>query len=304
MDARIDRPSRRGAAIPRTLAVVRVLASGCAAALALASAGTAEANPPAAAEAARAVPLPLDVLPRLRSGDPVRIKSALDDVRTSGRAGAAAAPAIAELLERGLSPSLTQAAIDTLADTGSPAASSALGWYAHHRNLDVRRAAVQALVRTGGPGATKALREALSDPDPEVRASAATGLGTLNAKEAVTDLFAALDHKVGEAATSIGQLCAGAECERLAGKLGQVAFDVVTSGLHQVLFRPAADVNDDLKVKIVGRVRELGTGEANRFLRDVQTKWPKAWSPRVRVSIDQAVIATSGSPGASGGGPK
>ena len=112
------------------------------------------------------------------------------------------------------------------------------------------------------------------------------------------DLFVALDHKVPEAAASIGQLCAGAECDQLAGKLGSVPFDVVTSGLDQVLFRDTKDVDDDLKVKIVGRVRELGTGEANRFLRDVQGKWPATWSKRIKQAIDQAVLATASSPGA------
>jgi hypothetical protein len=273
---------------------------GCAAALCVAPGRNAYAGPPGA-DAPRAIPLPADVVARLRSGDPARIKAALDDVRTSGKAGAPAAPIVAELLEHGLTQPLTQAAVDTLADTESPAATAALAWYARHRNVEIRRAAVQGLARTGGGVAIKALREALSDPDADVRGLAATGLGRLNAREAVADLFVALDHKVGEAATSIGQLCSGAECERLAGKLGHVAFDVVTSGLGQVLFRPAPDVSDDVKVKIVGLVRELGTGEANRFLKDVQTRWPKAWSSRVKVSLDQAVLATSGSPGAAGG---
>ena len=123
----------------------------------------------------------------------------------------------------------------------------------------------------------------------------------MKAKDAVGDLFVALEHKVAEAAASIGQLCAGNECDRLAGKLGSVPFDVVTGGLDQMLFRPATDVSDDVKIKVVGRVRELGTGEANRFLRDVQTKWPKTWSQRVKQAIDQAVLATSASPGAGGG---
>jgi HEAT repeat protein len=229
------------------------------------------------------------------------VKGALDEVRTSARAGASAAPVIAELLQQGLTPPLTQAAIDTLGDTESEAGSAALGWYATHRNVELRRAAVQALSRTRGAVAVKALRQALSDPDPNVRGLAATGLGSMKAKDTVGDLFVALDHKVAEAAASIGQLCAGNECDRLAGKLGAVPFDVVTSGLDQVLFRPPTDVSDDIKVKIVGRVRELGTGEANRFLRSVQGKWPKTWSQRVKQSIDQAVIATSGSPGTSGG---
>jgi HEAT repeat protein len=260
----------------------------------------AEAKPPAA-DAPRAIPLPADAIKRLRSADPAEVKGALDQVRTSARAGASAAPVIAELLEQGLTPSLAQAAIDTLGDTESETGSVALGWYAQHRNVELRRSAVQALSRTRGPVAVKALRQALSDPDPNVRGLAATGLGSMKAKETVGDLFVALDHKVAEAAASIGQLCAGNECDRLAGKLGSVPFDVVTSGLDQVLFRPPSDVSDDIKVKIVGRVRELGTGEANRFLRSVQGKWPKTWSQRVKQSIDQAVIATSGSPGTSGG---
>ena len=165
----------------------------------------------------------------------------------------------------------------------------------------LRRAAVQALARTRGVVAVKTLRAALSDPDPGVRGFSATGLGSMKARDAVVDLFVALDHRVAEAAASIGQLCTSNDCERLASKLGTVPFDVVTSGLDQVLFRPANDVSDDVKIKIVGRMRELGTAEANRFLRDVQTKWPATWSQHVKQSIDQAVMATSGSPGASGG---
>jgi HEAT repeat protein len=258
----------------------------------------ADAKPTAdAAEAPKAVPLPADAIKRLKSGDAGQIKSALDDVRTSAKAGAPAVPAIIELLEKGLSPPLTVAAIETLGDTESEGASEALSWYARHRTVSIRRAAVTALARTRGAAAVKALRVALSDPDPAVRGLSATGLGSMKAKDAVADLFVALDHKVAEAAASIGQLCAGNECDKLAGKLGAVPFDVVTSGLDQVLFRPAADVSDDLKVKIVGRVREIGTGEANKFLRDVQTKWPKAWSTRVKQSIDQAVLATAASPG-------
>ena len=124
----------------------------------------------------------------------------------------------------------------------------------------------------------------------------------MKAKDAVGDLFVALDHKVPEAAASIGQLCAGDECDRLAGKLGSVSFDVVTGGLDQMLFRPPADVSDDMKIKVVGRLRELGTAESNRFLRDVQAKWPAKWSARVKQAIDQAVLATAASPGSAGGG--
>ncbi len=233
------------------------------------------------------------------------MKSALDDVRVSGRAGSAAVPAIVDLLKQGLPPSLTQAAIETLGETTSEGGAEVLAWYAHQRNLGLRRAAVEALGKTRGALAIKALRAALSDPDDGVRGRSATALGEMKAKEAVGDLFLALDHKVEEAAASIGQLCEPSDCERLAGKLGNVPFDVMTGGLDQVLLRGTKDVDDDTKIKIVGRVRELGTAEANQFLKDVQVKWPAKSSPRVKQAIDQAVIATSGSPGSSapGGSP-
>jgi HEAT repeat protein len=278
-------------------------AVGCAVGLALVALGpSAHAKPAAAADAPQAVPLPPDAIKRLKSGDPAQIKSALDDVRMSAKAGAPAVPAIAELLQQGLPPALTQAAIDAIADTEAEAGSEAVAWYTRDRNTDVRRAAVQALARTKGATAVKALRASLSDPDPGVRGLSATGLGSMKAKDAVGDLFVALEHKVDEAAASLGQLCAGNECDRLAGKLGSVPFDVVTGGLDQMLFRPSNDVSDDVKIKVIGRVRELGTGEANRFLRDVQGKWPKTWSQRVKQSIDQAVLATAGSPSSAPAG--
>jgi len=249
------------------------------------------------AKVTRSPALPADAIKRLKSGDEVQIKSALDDVRISARAGAPAVPAIVEVLERGASAAVTQAALDTLGETEAEAASPVLATYAHHRDVALRRSAVQSLSRMRGAVAVSALRAALSDPDASVRGLAATGLGTIKAKESVADLFLALDHRVSEAAASIGRLCVGGECEHLASKLGSVPFDVVTSGLEQALSRPPPDVTDDVKVKIVGRVRELGTGQANRFLRDVQSKWPKKGSGRVKQAIDQAVLATSASPG-------
>lgn len=271
-------------------------------AIALVTVGAvAEAKPPPA-DAPMIVPLPADAVKRLKSGDPAQIKSALDDVRTSAKAGAPAVPTIAGLLQHGLSPELTQAALDAIGDTESEAGSAAVAWYTRDRSAAVRRSAVQVLARTRGASAVAALRASLSDPDPGVRGMAATGLGSMKAKDAVGDLFVALDHKVPEAAASIGQLCTGDECDRLAGKLGSVSFDVVTGGLDQMLFRPPADVSDDMKIKVVGRLRELGTAESNRFLRDVQAKWPAKWSARVKQAIDQAVLATAASPGSAGGG--
>ena len=237
--------------------------------------------------------LPPGTLEKLRSADEATVRAALDDVRTTGTGAQAAAPVIAELLNHGLTSDLTIAAIDTLGDVQAESSSPAIAWYAAHRNVRVRQAAVKALARTKGAAAVAGLRHALSDGDETVRGMAATGLGSLKAKDAVTDLFVALDHRIGEAAASIGQLCDPAQCEELAGKLGKLPFDIVTGGLDQVLFRAPSEIDEDEKVKLVGRVRELGTAEGNRFLRDVQKRWPPDWSKRVKLAIDQGVQATA-----------
>ena len=247
--------------------------------------------------AAAAPPPAADVKPivaKLKTGDEAQIKEGLDEARLAGPSGAAAAPAVADILTHGLSLPLTQQAIETLGDLESESGSTALARYTSHRNAKVRRAAVKALVRTKGSTAATALKRSLADGDAVVRGTAASGLGSLKAKDAVPELFVALDHRVNEAAASIGQLCTMEQCEQLAAKLGKLPFDVVTGGLDQVLFRPAADINDDAKVKIVGRIREQGTKEGNKFLKDVQKRWPAGWSARVRQAIDQAVLATAG----------
>jgi hypothetical protein len=251
---------------------------------------------PGAEPAPAAAPLTKASLAKLKSSDPGEIRAGLDDARVSGKGALAAAPLIVDLLQKGLPYPLTVAAIDTLGDIESEPTSATVSCYARHRNLEIRRSAVKALVHIKGAPAVKALRVALSDEDARVRGFAALGLGSLRARETVADLFVALDHKVNEAAVSIGQLCVPSACEALEGRLGRVPFDVVSSGLDQILFRPTGEVSDDAKVRLIGRVRELGTGEVNLFLRDVLGRWPKTWSTRVKQSIDQAVLATSGSP--------
>ena len=252
---------------------------------------------PAAPAKPAAKPAKVDVGPavqKVKSGDEAQIRAGLDDIRLGGAGAASAAPAVAEALGKGLSEPLTNQAIDTLADLESQEGSAILSLYASHRNVAIRRAAVKALTRTKGAAAGAALRHALADGDAQVRGNAASGLGALKAKDAVPDLFVALDHKVNEASASIGQLCNAQQCEQLAGKLGQLPFDVVTGGLDPILFRPVAEVSEDTKIKVLGRLRELGTAEANRYLGEVEKRLPKETSPRIKQAVEQAVKATSG----------
>lgn len=248
---------------------------------------------PRKAEASPALNL-APAIQKLKSGDEGQIRQALDEIRIAGAGGRSAGPAVAELLSRGVSAPLTEAALETLADIEADAASNAIAPYLRHRNVKIRRIAAKVLARTHGPVAATALRRSLADSDSVVRGVSASGLGAARAKDAVPDLFTALDHRVNEAAAAIGQLCAGEQCTELTARLGKLPFDVVVSGLEPVLFRPAGEVSDDMKIKILGKIRELGTAEANKFLKDAQARAPAAWSPRLKQALEQAVRATAG----------
>ena len=271
-------------------------AAGGAAGPSAGTAASATGKRPASASAAASPGVSPSTLEKLKSNDPAQVKGALDDVRVVGKpAATAAAPLVAQLLDRGPSPELAKAAIETAADLESPVTTPSVVPYAQHRDVAVRRAAVKALARTKGPAAAKALAHALGDPDGMVRGVAAAGLGALKAREAVPSLLSALDHQIPEAAAAVGQLCAPAECEKLVARLGREPFDVVSSGFEQILFRPVAEIDDDTKVRIIEKVRELRTKEANRFLSDVYGRWPATASARVKQALDQAVKATAGS---------
>lgn len=233
----------------------------------------------------------------LESGDADRIGAALDALAKAGAAGAAAAPAVEALLKKGLSAELTLKALEAAGALKQSSSSAAIAPYVRHRSEDVRRAAAKALSKTKGPDAVKALKHALRHRDAQVRGIAATGLGTLGAKDALPDLFKALAHSVPEAAASIGQLCEPKDCDKFADLTGKHQFDIMSSGFDQILFRAEKEMPEEQKIKVVGRLRELGTKEAGKYLADVKGRWPEAWSKRVKQAIDAAVKATGGSGG-------
>jgi hypothetical protein len=103
-----------------------------------------------------------------------------------------------------------------------------------------------------------------------------------------------LANNVGEAAASIGQLCDATSCEKLAALLGKAPFDIVTGGLEQALFRPDKEVPDTTKVKIIVRLREMGTNESRRYLSDVKSRWPQNGSAVVRQALESAVKGIGG----------
>ena len=175
------------------------------------------AKPPPAADIPQTVPLPADAIKRLKSGDAAgsRARSTTCACRPRrARRRSPPSPTCSAWADAGL----TQAAIEPLGDTGNEGA--ARRWPCTRATATDRPAVARsgALAKTRGPAAVKALRASLSDPDAGVRGLAATGLGSMKAKDAVGDLFVALDHKVAEAAASIGQLCSRRRLREVRGK--------------------------------------------------------------------------------------
>lgn len=234
---------------------------------------------------------------KLEGADPAAAADGLAAARAAGSAAAPLAPAIEGLLRRGANVAVAKAAIEALGAIGAPSSSAVLRSYVRHRLPDLRHAAIKALNATKGPEAVAAFREGLRSGDARVRGYAATGLGALGAQEAMADLFAALDRDVTEAAAAIGQLCAPADCQKFTAKLGKLPFDVMRTGFDAILLR-AKPLPDEALLELVGRLRELGTPEAGRYLAEVQGQWPPTGSKRVKQAIDGAV---SSIPGAQGG---
>src|ERR1700690_2022596 len=161
-----------------------------ASALVIASDAQAQTKPKDVAIVAPQVKVSPTAMADLKSGDVTKVRAALDDIRLAGKhSGAPFAGTIVELLQRGVTTSLAEAACDTLGDLEAESASTVIAEYTQHRAAKVRQAAAKALVKTKGAAAVKALVHSLSDSDAMVRGVAANGLGQLKAKAAVADLF-------------------------------------------------------------------------------------------------------------------
>ncbi|HVY30377.1 MAG TPA: HEAT repeat domain-containing protein [Polyangiaceae bacterium] len=257
-------------------------------------AGAAPKTAPAKADKAKpekAPPKPkLDVAAvqkALESGDEAKTLEALDTVSKNGDpAGAALVEA---LLGRGASVTVLSRAIETLGILGQPSSGAALAPYAQHRTPELRHAALRALVATKAPNAGDVLRHALHGSDASQRAIAARGLGQLNVRAAVPELFTVLPKDVAEAAQSLGVLCVADECEKLVGFLGRLRFEVMESAIVPLLLRPQADVSDDLKLRLIERLRRMATQPANQLLQTALAKFPPDGSPKVKLGIERAL---------------
>lgn len=227
----------------------------------------------------------------LETGTESAILETLSELGALGKGAAPAAPLVDALLARGANTAVLLAALETEAQLGVAASSDAIAPYAAHRKPEIRQAATATLASTGGPSAVAALRRALAGPDPAVRGVAATGLGTLGAKEAVDDLFTVLSHDTPQAALSIALLCNPEQCDRLMALVGKLKFDVLEPAFVPLLLRPASELPEANKLRYVERLRVLATRPAAAVLQTTLNKLPKGESPVLRNALQNALKA-------------
>ena len=275
---------------PRTLIISAALLLAASASVSAAPPKAAPAKPakPAAAVAAPKAKLDLLRLQKsLESGDAAQMVAALDTITKSG--DPAGAPLVEALLGRGADVAVLSRAIETLGILGQPSSGAALAPYAQHRTPELRRAALRALVASKSPLAGDVLRRALHGSDAAQRAIAARGLGQLNVRAAVPELFSVLPKDVAEAAQSLGQLCVAAECEKFMGLLGRLPFETMESGIVPLLLRPQADVPDELKLKLVERLRRMATQPAIQLIQSALAQFPADGSPKLKQGLERAL---------------
>src|SRR4051812_17420440 len=277
---------------PRTLIIGAALLF-VASASAAPTAAPAKGEKPAPAAGKSKLDLPA-LQKSLESGDEAKTLAALDTIAKSGDPTGAAL--VEALLRRGADVTVASRAIETLGILAQPSSGAALAPYAQHRTPELRRAALRALIATKSPLAGDVLRRALHGSDPSQRAIAARGLGELNVRAAVPELFSVLPKDVPEAAQSLGQLCVGAECERFMSLLGRLRFEVMESGIVPILLRPKADVPDELKLKLIERLRRMATKPASELIQTALVKFPADGSPEVKKGLERAVKGFSATP--------
>lgn len=225
----------------------------------------------------------------LESGDEIRMLRALSELSVHGSEVPEARELLCSVLERGAPLRVIEAALVAATAVADAGLSETVARYTLHRSPSVRLTATRTLAVTGGPVAVAALRSALRSADSRVRGAAADGLGKLGARKAVPELFLALDRRVLQAAGAIGRLCAREQCLALSERLGKVPLAAMTAGIDPILLRPAAEIPDDDKINVIGRVAALGTADAARYLVSVAQRWPAEDAGKARQALRNAI---------------
>jgi len=241
---------------------------------------------PAIAEKKPAQPSLEEIAIMLSSADGDEVRTAIE--AAAGLGSPDVIPMIGERVRAGLPADLLDAAIDSLTLLGDPAVADVFIELATHRRASVRLRAVQALASLRTKGAERVLTRALGDSDPAVREAAAEGLGEINAKAALADLFRAFDRGISQSARAIGKLAGDAETPRILGYLGQVPMTSLTPMFEALFSR--REVSEAMKLKIVVQLQELGTAEARGYLEGLSKQLPPDAPARVRRAVEDAIV--------------
>lgn len=244
------------------------------------------AAPTAFAQRTAAAPSELQqAIAKLQDGGRADVPIALETLGALGDARGVE-PIIARV-RRGLPTTLTLTAMDTLVGIGSADAAPLLFELLSHRRPEIRLKAVSCIVSLNPTGADRALARVLSDSHERVRAAAATGLGEIKGRGALTELFLALDRGILEASSTLGQIVAPSEVPRLLGYVGRLPFGTLTVAFEKILER--RDLNDRVKLEVVTRVAELATRDVRAFFERLDGAWPAAAGPTVKRAVRDAI---------------
>lgn len=189
-------------------------------------------------------------------------------------------------VRRGLPRDLLLTAIFTVGAIGDHAAGPLLIDLTRHRSPEVRARAIEMLAALQPPDAAAALMQALADPDPDVRAIAAIGLGDMGASEALDKLFQAQDRGVTEASVAIGKVVSARDVPRLLEYLGRMPLRALAPALRAIITR--ANVDENARLQVVSRLSELATPEVKAFLKEVLDVHGTTLPARLRTALSTA----------------
>lgn len=225
------------------------------------------------------------IIPRLHSANPDEVREAIDMLTIIDRPEVVAP--LAELLRSGQTDAVTDRALDSLAAVAEPQSIEVLVEFTHHRRESARRRAYLALAAIHDSRVPTLIEQGLRDSDRAVRGAAALALGDIGARGSVPTLFRAFERGVLEAAIAIGKLGDSAAVTHFTESLNHQPLAVMLSGYEEFVRR--ADLNDQVKLRIVGSLAEVPGPMVKQFLQAYSRTFSERDHGPVRRAVEEAI---------------
>lgn len=219
----------------------------------------------------------------LVSSNPDELRMAIE---LAAQAPKEVTPLLVERVRAGLPADLLTQALDTLIGIGDGAANDLLIELSGHRRPEIRSRALLGLVTLRAPSAEASLVKGLSDAVPDVRSTAAHGLGMMGARHSLPELFRAFERGVDGAAAAIGELAEPTTLPRVTDYIGRSSFADLTPLLDGLFLR--RNLPDDSKLSLLDAIVKHGSSEARAYLEGLGPKLLADSSARLRKSITEA----------------